>query len=688
MKKTSRVREALERIESQQAYDELLAYQDESKWKKWPASDREHLALLFVALGESRIRNKQPNGFESFDLAVKAAPSAKVYVAIGRAYIKNSRDPSSLALAHEKLSKATDLDPTLPEAWYTNGVVLTRLGESYQEIGYLREADRCLRMAISLHHRANQTPPSALYLQLGDCWCYMGKLSGEPYDFYQALETFRKGLEIEPNHAVLLSHFGQAAEVLGHLINKPELVHEAIDSYCLALALDSQSATSHLLLANARLRLYLEHGDHASCSHAEQSFKTAIELDPFNVEAWLGWAILLTRYAERQRDYEALHDAVAKFKRADECEPHNALILSSWGEALTMLGALTEGFPLMREGAAKILQALEIESDNPSIWRIYATCLTEMGFYFSDEAYYLEALEKVKIGLRHDESNAALWAVLARIYVCLGTLRSETSLLEEALKHFNKSSELYSNDMPPLYNEWGICLMRLTEATHEKRYAEAAVAKFEKAVRGYDGTANGKVDPEWLYNYGCALDFLGDFTDNPQHYEKAIQVLSQAVSLDPSYRHARYNLALAWTHLGELIYELDYFYQALELFKALVEDDPEDDIAWNEMGVTHLNIWLVMHDPIYPESSAELLAEAELNFMRASSLGNTQSYYNLASLNSLCGRFDQALHFMERAENADALPATEDILHDEWLEAFRSTDAFRHFMNQLKRRQE
>ncbi|MDP1834462.1 MAG: tetratricopeptide repeat protein [Chlamydiales bacterium] len=685
MKKTSRIKSELERIESEKAYDDLAPYANGTKWKRWSSDDRELLALLFVAQGEMRLRNHERDVVESFDLAIKAAPeSGMVYLRIGQAYGRHSRDPSILALAHEKLSTACSLQPSNPEAWYTDGVILARLGDSYQEIGYLREAERCLKTAAQLHVDAKEPVPAIVLSQLGDCWCIMGKLSGEAYDFWMALEYFRSSLSIDPESAMVWSHCGQAAEVLGRLINKPELVQEAIDAYCQALALEPKSTMCHLLLANSRLRLYLEHGDPAAYSHAEQSFKTAVTLDESNVEAWVGWAILLTRYAERQRDLDGLKEAVAKFQKADECEPHNAVILSSWGEALAMLGALTENLHLLRDGTAKVLQAIEIESDNPAIWRIYASCLTEMGFYFNDESYYLDALEKIKIGLRHDETNAPLWAVLGRIYTSLGTLRSDTSLLEEALKYFSKASELYNIDMPPLYNEWGVCLMRLTEATHEKRHVEAAVAKFEKAVRGYDEAISGKGDPEWLYNYGCALDFLGDFTDNPQHYEKAIQVLTHAVALDPTYRHASYNLALAWTHLGELVYDVEYFYRALETFEELVKEDGEDDVVWNEMGVTLINLWLIMREPTHPEKSSQLLADAEKCLCRSIGLGNTQAYYNMASLSSLCGKYDVAIHFLDRAVTADALPTIEDLMHDEWLEELRTTDEFHHFITRLK----
>ncbi len=435
-------------------------------------------------------------------------------------------------------------------------------------------------------------------------------------------------------------------------------------------------------MANLYLRLYLDHGDIPALERAKAAYQTALDIDPSQANGWLGWAILLTKQAERQRDFDALKDAFNKFQKADECEPDNPMILSSWGEALVMMGAVSENLLLLREGTAKVVRALEIEPDNPTVWRTYSLCLTELGFYFGDESYYLEALEKVKIGLRQDESNASLWAVLGRIYAALGTIRGEVSLLEEALKYFSQASDLFKVDMPPLYNEWGVCLMRLTEATHERRYIEAAVAKLEKSVRAFEeGGAVG--DPEWLYNYGCALDFLGDHTDNPAHYEKAIQVLTHVANLDPTYRHARYNLALAWSHLGELTAEVEFFQKAVEYFEELLEDDHEDDVTWNDLGLTLLNLAQLIRDPVHPERWHQLMTQAEGRLLQAISLGNITAYYNIACLYSLAGRYDACMQFLERCEAVDALPPTEDLRHDEWLEGVRETEAFRYFIAQL-----
>jgi tetratricopeptide (TPR) repeat protein len=684
MKEKRQTKRGLERIKLLDNPEQLNSYRDPALWNELSVDERELLALLFVKQGAQQLATHPIDRVPSFDIAARLAPSSgDVWLQTALALINHSSDPTTLALAHEKLTKAHTLSPNLIEAWQLDADVLTSLGEHYEEIGYLKEAERCLQQAFTLLPQDGSTPPSNLITLAGNCWLQMGRLSGEAYDFWKAIEYYRSALAQTSDQAELWDHYGQAVEALGRLVGKPDMLQEAVDSYCKALAADPKQVETHIHLANLNLRLFLDQGSPTAFSQSSQGFQTALQLDPRQAEAWLGWAMLLASQAERHRDLEALKESIDKFRKADECEPHHSVILSSWGEALATLGAVTENLHLLREGTAKVIKALEIEPDCPATWRSYASCLVEFGHYFNEESYFLDALEKIKIGLRHDDTVPSLWAVLARIYTALGTLRGDVPTLEEALTYFEKANQLYSIEVPSLYNEWGVCLLRLTEATSERRYVEEAVAKFQKSIQGLDESPDGSIEPEWLYNYGCALDFLGDHSDNPMHYEKAIQVLSHTLQLDPTYRHARYNLALAWCHLGELTTEVEFLEKAIELFEEIVQDDDEDEMAWNELALTLLSLSQLVKDPIHSEKAELLLVEAETYLLRALSLGNSHAAYNIACLYSLQGKYDSALHFLERADATQALPPLEELLNDDWLQGVRQTEAFRQFYNQL-----
>ena len=79
-----------------------------------------------------------------------------------------------------------------------------------------------------------------------------------------------------------------------------------------------------------------------------------------------------------------------------------------------------------------------------------------------------------------------------------------------------------------------------------------------------DSGEGAKLDPEWFYNYGCAMDLLGDLDENPECYEKAIQSLSKVLQIDPKYTLVHFNLALALSHFGEVTADVEYFKKSFE----------------------------------------------------------------------------------------------------------------------------
>src|SRR5207302_9899873 len=117
----------------------------------------------------------------------------------------------------------------------------------------------------------------------------------------------------------------------------------------------------------------------------------------------------------------------------------------------------------------------------------------------------------------------------------------------DALSSFSKASKFEMGRFGYFYNDWGLVLVTIAEQLREKKFLLEAEEKFERAILLHD-----TVEPEWLYNYGCTLDFLGDFTDEESYYERAVQALSAALQLDPDFTSARCHLACALANLGEM----------------------------------------------------------------------------------------------------------------------------------------
>jgi tetratricopeptide (TPR) repeat protein len=273
---------------------------------------------------------------------------------------------------------------------------------------------------------------------------------------------------------------------------------------------------------------------------------------------------------------------------------------------------------------------------------------------------------------------------MALAYNSLGEMQGDPYILEKALESFAHSARLHDGLEPHFWNDWGAALMRMTEMTGSQAYLIEAIEKFEYAIAVQGGDQDTTVvDPQLLYNYGCALDFLGDFSDDEQHYQHAIKVLTQVVILDPDFVHARYNLGLAWSHLAELISDIESFEKAGEQFQRSVTIDSEDEMAWNDWGLALLNLSRMVNDPMNKERADALQEEAEAKLLHAVGLGSLPALYNLVCLYSLDHNYEAAMHYLQRAQASGALPPLNDVVQDEWLESLRETEAFRAFILQF-----
>jgi len=393
---------------------------------------------------------------------------------------------------------------------------------------------------------------------------------------------------------------------------------------------------------------------------------------------------------------------------------------------------------ILKSALVKIQTGIRIQKDIPTLWRLYGDCLTELGRYYGDEKFLIEAIQRYRTGLQIcsndlknqdlglpkasrgdsancfqsynldnvstldlqelsfepktgfsgclglDASDTLLWYGLSLSLFTLGQLKEDLALIIEASQLFLKVIETGGQDTPQFWNDWGACLMKIGLIKNEKRFYEEAINKFEKALRlSQKLNLKNPHELEWLYNLGCAYEFLGDFETSPKSYEKALQLLRRVIEADPSFHIAYFNLACVYSRLGDLNSDIDLLLEANVTFKKVLENDLEDDYTWNELGVSLLILAKLMHDPVGFETSREYAAEAEKVFLQAIALGNISAIYHLACLYSMTENFEASIHYLEKCVENQALPSIDDLLTDDWLENVRNTPLFRHFISQF-----
>lgn len=646
------------------------------------SESKDTLARLFLKLGDLQITANDAKFLESFATATKIVPNSHtLFFLQGSIYLKYSHNLQCLSLAKKAFEKALEIKPKCFETLYSLGKVYIRQGLTLEEAPFFQDAIGRLEEAEFFLQEPHE---AEFYLEFGLAWFYLGKLSGEAIDFCHALEKYKKASSFGMNAAAFWNAYGDAMIEMAFLVGKTEYFYEAIDRYRCAVALDD-AFEGHFNLACALQCVFEITVNLDYFEQANAHFENASKIEADHAALWLKWGQLIASLGKLKREASYLELSIEKFMEADKLEANHPGILSRWGEAEMLLGSNKEQIHFLRQAEEKLIRSLEINSDAPEIWYLYGICLNELGRYFTDESFYRLAIQKFQYGLSLTNSDPLLWYGLAMSHFALGDLLNDPQLIEKSVHYCAQVFDFGGHIFLQFWNDWAISLMRLSEMSFNPEYLESALEKFEYIIKFHADSE--EVDVEWLYNYGCALDMYGDCHEDINSYEKAVQILSNVIRIDPDYSNARYNLALSLSHLGEAISDVECLQKASEHFEILLSEELEDEMGWNDWGLCLLHLGELLYEPCRPELSFKIYEKAEKNFFQALKFGCQPAFYNLACLYALIHNFENAMHYMGRADTANALPPIEDIMHDDWLTDLRQTDAFKAFISTVSNKQ-
>lgn len=665
----------------------LEEYMDPARWSELDEQQRSMLGEALLCWGELQLQAQPmtapPLAFVAATDVLPKDPFVLIRQAV--AFVKFSQELALWERGAALVEKALELLPEEFLAWRLLGQICERLGEREADLTALEAANAAYKEALAFCDADSEEFRVILWEQGRVCYD-MGKLSGEAMDFHRAIELYQRAQQLGESSLTFFIDFGHAYDALGSLLGRQEMLFEALSYYQSAAKIDSMHFEAHLQLACHAQHLFEMYDIEEYYDLALAAFETACALYPNDPLVWCKRAMLLAIYGKRSATQVDMIASLALFAHAHSLDPTHTIVLTRWAEVLLACGAESENYEWLREAEQKMSAAVQLNPAEVEVLAMHGYCLNELGNYFSDESYHHQAIEQFQYALELDPSNPRLLYGLALSHLAVACLRGDLEIFERVAELFQRAADLDHEPSADFLVDWGVALMRLGEISLARNHAQDAVDKFELAIKQYmeqesPGTSSPPID--WLYNYGCALDFLGDFDEEPLHYERAIQVLNCVVEADPTFTNARYNLAIALSHLGELVTDVECFNLATEQFKLLLEDDPEDSHGWEEWGSMLLQQALLMDEPARPSHSEELFLAAEQRLSQAISLGSSSALYTLACLYSLQGKYEAGMHYIARAADCRALPPLDDLMHDEWLEGLRSLPHFRRMLLEL-----
>jgi len=158
-----------------------------------------------------------------------------------------------------------------------------------------------------------------------------------------------------------------------------------------------------------------------------------------------------------------------------------------------------------------------------------------------------EATAEFEKAVQVDPNNLRAHIYLAQDYAQAGKN-------DKVIEHLSKAAEL-DNSNPQILKELGGMLLKYGNESDESKAREV----LEKAVKMLPD------DPEVLMNYGYTLYLVSRFNE-------AVTNLKKALEIQPIYPEANYNIALAYSRLGQ--YTL-----AREHWEKVIEQSPDSSLA-------------------------------------------------------------------------------------------------------------
>lgn len=649
-------------------------------WSSMDEDQKELFASTLLEEAKHLILKGHDFAFNVFDLLRRITPSnAKIHFKQGVFlfdYGVHKNGEKYLISAQKYIRNALELKNKSVDAWAIWGDILVHLGLMKDDMSYFQQANEKYEKAYGIA----QDKPKYLKKFLWD-WalsCYfLGKHSGEAVDIKNSIDLFEKASVIGCSQESFWRDFGNAYVAMGLLIADKRFLTKALSCFQKAIQIKPTYYKGWHSTANTFQKLYELTWNEDYLSQAHSAYGKAADLERDHHELWIHWGHLFLLSGVAKEEVKHLQMAAVKFEKALELSPNHLEALSSLAESYAALGTATSDLEYLKKSKVQIFHVCEEKKDNEIFLTRKAYCLYMHGQYFDDTANYLEAIECYKKAHEINPRHFKALLGLGQCYLALGNQSDDENQFILAHEYFRKASDVNGN-YPEVWNLWGMTHLRLAELLDDQENITQAVEKFERALAFY---GNQNPPALLLFNYGCSLDFLGNYSDDPLDYEKAIKVLNLLIQTYPHFSCAHYNLALVYSHLGEMQSDIDLYSKAIESFYKAAQDDPEDASICISWAITLMDYAMLINEPLKRDFFSALMDEAEKKLRKALLLGATEAYFQLSCLFSLKGNVEEALHFLQVCRSKGILPDIEELNFDPRLEAIRAFDPYHEFID-------
>ncbi len=708
-----------EGILASRSFELVRGFLQEKEWEGLLSEEKELLSQLFLLSADQtlattqqlsqsetpKITEERQHVLDCLRAACRLTPkSARVWFRLG-SYLGLQEDIGSLRDGMVALESSIALDDGFFDAHYALASSSLRYGVVSGEPSYFLLSHNAFIAAEALVNKEHGSPPSEFYWHWGIVLFLLARESGEPEDYFKALQSYTKAYENGLISHEFYNDYANCLVEVALLIGRDDFIQQmAIPLYeesLLALHLTDESSSDikregmiknfniaccyHHLFEETHNKEYFHKADHA--------FQSAIEYLPQErPHFWHKWGQLCFYAGRLYNESDLMHRAVNHFETAERCflqdkEPGSNDISSSvayalWAEALLFLAEFENAPHLLSEAYEKAEKAFLLESElppkkiHPEVYAAMGWSLYALGKYFQEKDYYEKARDIIHQGLLEHAKSASLWYALALIKLSLGEANDSELSMKESLISFMLASKSIYSQFPSFWTDWGIALLSLADWIQDSAFAEEAVKRLERVLELTDEIDSGSV-----FNLACAYNLLGELEQSEEYIERALFLFQELAARGMLEPNVLYHYAITQFHMAEILEESESFHKAKSLFEEYLMYDSEDESALHEYALCLIHIGFENKTPETEAIPSEWFT-AEECLIRASKAGVTAALYHLACIYSLMGNYYEALEKLYEALEMGVLPLPEDMIDDEWLSLhFIHTPQFHDFFS-------
>ena len=293
-------------------------------------------------------------------------------------------------------------------------------------------------------------------------WLSLGNLLTTQNRFEDALDCWRRVIELNPDEAGAYVNWGAAIGELAERRNDESLFEEAIRKFRKAIEIKPDIAAAYGNWGNALSNLAKSRDDELLFEEAIQKCQKAIEINPYYAKAYYNCGVALSELARRRNDESLFEKGIKMYQKAIELNPNDAKAYHNWGTTLIYLGKLRDDESLLEEAIQKYQKAIEINPDYVEAYGNLGIALSLLAERRYDISSFKQVIQIYKQALGLKEHEPTFHNNLAYSLIQIGEY-------EEAEEHCLRALELKEDDFAT-HGTYGELLLK-TERLSSRRSA-------------------------------------------------------------------------------------------------------------------------------------------------------------------------------------------------------------------------